>query len=258
MKPQFLLLFCLFLTFSGYTQIVNIEDRRSEVGDTVLWLGNMNFGFNLVQNGDAVFTFHGSVNAQYLHHRHLLLSFTQFNLVRVDAQDFVNDGFQHFRYNYRLNDRLTWEAFTQAQYNEKIKLQLRGLLGTGLRLALLPLKHKHRAYLGSLYMYEYNEENETDELDTPFVVYRRDHRLSNYIACRFELGDNIVLANTSYYQPLINNFADLRLSSQTAFQIGITEKLRFNTTFTILYDSRVPTEVNNTIYSWKNGIRWEF
>lgn len=257
LKISFVSLFFLS-PFWGQSQIVNIEDRRSQIGDTILWQGNLNVGFNLVQNGDAIFTFNGGINAEHFHNRHLFLSFTRFNLVRVDEKDFINDGFQHLRYNYRLNARFTWEIFAQAQYNEKINLRLRGLVGTGPRITLLPKSEKQRAFLGLLYMYEYDEEKQENAAGESQLIYFRDHRLSSYLSFRFELGENTVLANTSYYQPLLTDFSDLRLSSQTSLQIGITKKIKFNTTFSILYDSRVPEEVSNTIYSWRNGVQWEF
>lgn len=249
----------LFFLLPGLaqSQIVNIEDRRSQNRDTILWLGNLQLGFNLVENGKAVYTLNGGINAEYIHHRHVFLSFTRYNLVRAGEEDFVNDGFQHLRYNYELKPRLTWEIFAQAQYNERIKLRLRTLLGTGLRFSLLPIESEQRAYLGFSYMYEYNEENQEAD-GVPFISYFRDHRMSNYVSFWIKLGENTILANTSYYQPLLNNFADLRLSSQTSVQIGITRKLKFNTKFSIIYDSRVPDEVSNTIYNWSNGLRLDF
>ncbi len=239
-------------------QIVNIEDRRSFRSDTIAWFGNVRLGFNIVDNGDAVYTFNGGINVEYQRNRHLFLSFSRFNLVRVLDQDFINDGFQHLRYNYRINQQLTWESFGQAQYNEKIKLRFRGLLGTGPRLALLREANKQRAFLGALYMYEYNEENITNENDEAALQYLRDHRLSTYLALRFILGPNLVLASTSYYQPVLTNFSDLRLSSQTNAQLTITQKLKFTSTFSIVYDSRVPDGVPNTIFRWVNGIQWNW
>ncbi|MEL6636800.1 MAG: DUF481 domain-containing protein [Bacteroidota bacterium] len=252
---------CLAILLGGSTlfgQIVNIEDRRSFRADTIAWFGNVQLGFNLVDNGDPVYTLNGGINVEYQRMRHLFLSFSRFNLVRVVDQDFVNDGFQHLRYNYTLGPRLTWEAFAQAQYNEKIKLRFRGLIGTGPRWSLLPEASKQRAFLGALYMYEYNEDNVATETNPDALDYLRDHRLSAYLALRFAIGANLVLASTSYFQPVIDNFADQRLSSQTTGQLTITEKLKFTTTFSILYDTRVPEGVPNTTYRWINGIRWNW
>ena len=250
-----LLFFCLLPHFVS-AQIVNIEDRRSNHGDTIAWFGAAGLGFNLVENGDGIITFRGDIAVEYQHLRHLFLSFSNFNLVRIEDKDFINDGFQHFRYNYRLNQRITLEAFTQAQYNERIRLRVRGLLGIGPRFSFLK-PGKQKIYLGVLYMYEYGEEKES--LDQPdLITYHYDNRLSNYLALRFQLGKQTTIASTSYYQPVITDPDDFRLSSQTQIVLAITEKLGFRTTFSITYDTRVPESVPNTIYRWTNGLKLSF
>ena len=134
-----------------------------------------------------------------------------------------------------------------------LRLRLRLLLGGGPRFALLPAKSPHRLFVGTLYMYEYNEEKEDEA-----IVLRSDHRLSAYLAFRIKLGEKASLVSTSYYQPVLDDFADLRLSSQSSLLLPITSKLKFTTVFSILYDSRAPAEVVNTTYSWTNGLKWSF
>ena len=46
--------------------------------------------------------------------------------------------------------------------------------------------------------------------------------------------------------------------ARTELEMAITKKIKFITTISIIYDSRVPEEVNNTIYSWNNDLKWEF
>lgn len=240
----------LFLSASVSAQIVNIEDKRAVREDSVAWYGQLNLGFNLVENGNSIINFNGGANLERISKKHWFLALTNFNFVQVEKEDFVNDGFLHFRYNYKLSPRFTYEAFTQAQYNEKLNLRLRWLLGTGLRLTLIK-KEKHNAYLGMSYMFEYNEET------NPEMEFR-DNRLSTYASFSISIYENAKLSSTTYYQPIFNDFSDLRLSSQTTLTMKFTQKLLFTTTFNITYDSRVPEEVENTIYSLRNGIRWNF
>jgi len=231
-------------------QIVNIEDKRANRADTVAWHGRLNIGFNLADNGSTVVTFKGGINLEHVNNRHWFLSLTNYNLVQVEQQDFINDGFQHFRYNYQINSILTYEAFTQAQYNEKLKLRLRWLMGSGLRFTVLN-QEKHKVFLGLTYMYEFNRESEPEK-------EFRDHRMSTYLSINVKPFKNAKLSNTTYYQPVLNNLKDLRLSSQTALVINLTKKLLFTTIFNITYDSRVPESVTNTFYSFRNGVRFNF
>jgi len=100
-------------------------------------------------------------------------------------------------------------------------------------------------------MYEFNRESEPEK-------EFRDHRMSTYLSINVKPFKNAKLSNTTYYQPVLNNLKDLRLSSQTALVINLTKKLLFTTIFNITYDSRVPESVTNTFYSFRNGVRFNF
>jgi len=258
MKNQYvpLVLVCVLLLFSlkAKSQIVNIEKQRSSTSDSILWTGHINLGFNLVENNKTIITVNGDMRHDFSKNRHLFLSISKYNLGKVDNEDFLNDGFQHFRYNYSLNKWMTWEAFTQIQYNERINLKMRWLLGSGPRFTLVE-EDRYQLFLGTLYMYEYGRETEGESTET---VVHRDHRMSNYISISLQPVDNLEFHNTSYFQPLISDFSDLRLSSESNLLIKITERLRFSSVFSIVYDSRSPEGVPSTIYRFSNGVRWEF
>ncbi|MEM1319604.1 MAG: DUF481 domain-containing protein [Bacteroidota bacterium] len=231
-------------------QIVNIEDKRVERQDTAGWYGFINAGLTLVNNGSEIITINGALRVERLQYRHWFMSLSNFNLVKAEGKDFVNNGFQHFRYNYNVNKWLTWEAFVQAQYDERLNLRLRTLLGTGPRFRLFR-NDKIRAFLGTLYMYEYNRETDPE-------VILNDNRLSTYLSFNYKPLSNVTIASTTYYQPLLNKLADWRLSSQSSLLIAINSKLRFKASFNIIYDSKVPEGVANTIYRLTNGIRLDF
>ena len=103
-------------------------------------------------------------------------------------------------------------------------------------------------------MFEYDEENEGEDQ----VIFSRDHRLSSYINLHLQPVDYIKLNSTTYFQPVLTRFSDMRLSSETNLQIKVTKKLTFSTTFTILFDSRAPEGVPETIYSFLNGLQFSF
>ena len=152
-------------------QIINIEKKRINQIDTIGWFGNVDLGFSIFQNGSTIFTFNGGSLIEYVRNKHLFLAINQFNLLKAERENFLNDGFQHLRYNYAIHPWLTYEAFGQAQYNEKVRIRFRGLLGTGMRFK--PFRDKN-FFLGASYMYEYEEESKTE-------VIHRGHRMSTYV-----------------------------------------------------------------------------
>lgn len=244
----------LLLNCCVVAQIVNIEDKRGEITDTAAWLGHLDVKFDLVENGNSIISINGNLRLEHLRKRHFYLCLSNYNLGKIEDSDFINQGFQHFRYNYELKKKVTLEAFTQVQYNEKIKLRFRWLLGTGPRFELFR-NEKNKAYFGTLFMYEYDEEyfKETRE-----VNFHRDHRLSTYVSFQIKPTKTISIAGTTYFQPVLTEFSDLRISSQTSFNFDISSNWGFSSAFSITYDSDVPEGVVNTIYQWTNGLRWNF
>jgi putative salt-induced outer membrane protein YdiY len=231
-------------------QIVNIEAKRVNLSDTTAIYGQLDLNFNLIENGNSIISLGGGANIEFVKKKHWFLALTNFNFFQAGEEDFVNDGFLHFRHNYQINNFLAYESFTQFQYNEKLNLRLRWLLGTGLRFTLLQKKNND-AHFGLSYMYEYNKES------MPSMEFRQN-RMNSYLSFSFQIFPNARLSNTTYFQPVITDLEDLRLASQAALLINFTKKLLFTSTFNITYDSMVPENVENTFYSFKNGIRWNF
>ena len=243
-----ILLSCLVVKMGA--QIVNVEDRRAVDIDTSGWFGNIDMGFNLVKNTSEIFNISGQSQIEYIKNRHYVLNVTNYALVKAEGTEFINDGFTHLRYNYFISKKWTYEAFGQIQYNEKINLRLRGLTGTGMRYLLLE-KNKKRFYLGLAYMFEYNQEKE------PLRIFR-DSRMTTYLSASIPITKFITLSGTTYYQPVLFGFKVWRLSSQNNLVISITNKLKFVTSFRIVYDTRAAEGIPNTIYNFNNRLRFTF
>ncbi|MTB51471.1 DUF481 domain-containing protein [Lewinella sp. W8] len=246
------LLFTLIFCTCACAQIVNIEDKRRGY-DTTGWYGQLDLGGSLNKNTNLVFTLNGALRLDRHGERGHILLLSDYRLVQVSGRNALNAGFGHLRYGYDLSESWRLEAFGQLQYNEQIRLALRALTGFGVRRRLYE-RDKSRAYFGILYMFEY------DELADQILFYR-DHRLSTYLTFRFPIGETIVIANTTYYQPRLPEFNLPRISSVSSLVVRFSKKLSFNTKYTMTQDSRLSRdlpEVPATIYTWTNGLRLTF
>lgn len=132
-------------------QIVNIEDKRSSFTDTTAWHETLDLGFNWIKNNSNILNLSGAAQIESQNKNRMILSITSFKYVVINDQHFVNEGFQHLRYNNSLRKKLTFEIFAQAQFNEQLKLKLRALAGTGLRFTLIN-KAKAKTFLGTSIM----------------------------------------------------------------------------------------------------------
>ena len=248
---QKLLFLLLWLSSQqAVAQIVNVEDKRSQFTDSIQWVEQLELGANLTKNKQEVFSLNGKAQIEFVYYDKTLLSLTNFNFVKAGDQNFVNEGFQHLRYNSKIKNWLTFELFGQVQYNERANIAIRALAGTGFRYRIFH-KEKDKAYIGTSYMYEFEEESEAD-------IEHNNHRLSTYFALSWQPQSNIKIASTSYYQPLFTNPKDYRLSSQTAVIFSFSKRLDFKTTFSIIYDSRAAVGAPKTIYRFLNSLRYRF
>lgn len=235
-------------------QIVNIEDQRKTL-DSLGWSGQLDVDGSLTRNNNRVIAVGSALRLDRLGQEGDVLFLGDYRLVRVSGDNATNAGFGHLRYGYKLKNGWRLEGFGQLQYNERLRLKLRALMGGGLRRRLFGTNQgRNRAYLGILYMYEYDEMSDSD-------TFYRDHRLSNYITVKAQLNATVSIASTTYYQPRLPDFSVPRISSVANISLGISKSLRFTTDFSLTHDQRVNRDfpdVPATVYRWKNGLRIMF
>lgn len=252
---KILLLLIMFFSITVSSQIVNIEDRRTTFKDSIGWYERADLNLSWLQNTKEILNIGGAFQLEFQYKKRILLSITKFNYMDIDNSSFVNQGFQHLRYNRLMNKWLTFETFGQVQYNEKILLKLRALAGSGFKFSVLN-KETKKIKLGLAYMFEYNEDNSIDP-DIRFNIHR-DQRLSSYLTLFFVISETARIASTTYFQPNINDFEDYRLSTQSSLIFDVTKKLKFTNTYSLLFDSRVPDGAPQTIQKFKSGLRYVF
>jgi hypothetical protein len=246
----FTLLFSTAFVYFSYAQsIVNIENKRI-ITDTTGWAGSANLGFNLSKNIKTEFALSTSAHLQYKNKKELYLFLANASLVEAGEEKFVNAGFAHVRYNRKFGPVLRWEAFGQIQYNKVLSVDQRILLGTGPRLKLFS-SDKFRLYQGTLYMYEIEEVLEPNET-------HKDQRISAYLSYHWHPYDNFSFYGTWYFQPKIDDFSDHRLAGQLSLEFGISENLKFTTSFNYLLDSAPPEAVPEEVYAMRNGLKFQF
>jgi hypothetical protein len=246
-KILFALIF--FLPAFTYSQVLNIEEERIKT-DSTGWAGSADVSFKMMKSDEKLVDLEIKLHLQYKTQRSLYLFLTDYSHLNAGGDVYSESGYQHIRYNYKITDGYTWEAFTQAQFNEVLGLKFRGLLGTGPRFKVVKAKN-FRLYAAWLYMFEY------EELDSNSVI-NRDHRISSYISFSWKINDILSLANTTYFQPLINNFSDFRISSQTDLKFKISKKFAYTLGYNHYFDTDPPLGVVNTIYSLENKLSFAF
>ena len=222
-----LLLFIL-LPFCSFGQIINVENKRLSA-DKEGFVGTFDLGLNLIKNTAQILQFNNNVHLQYSKENHTYLLLNDISFVQKEGEeDWLNKGYQHFRYIYQ-NKKLGFEGFTQHQYDKAQKIQFRMLMGVGTRWQLVKNDSLQFA-MGFSSMNEYENPVDAD----PFVQIR----LNYYLSFAFQVNEKIILSTTNYYQPLLTTWSDYRMSSQTTLKLALNKQFEFKITGNITFDSQ--------------------
>ena len=248
MSKYLFLIFIFTKTFT-FAQIINIEEKRIKTRDSVRWYGECSLSASFLQLNKNVLTLRGSTQVEYKKNKNLFLLIGDYALLKGGNEAFENAAFQHFRYNYKLKPKLTLEFFEQIQDNKIQHINLRALLGGGVRWRIYKSQNeKNRLYFGAAYMQEYNQFKGNSEASF--------NRISSYLSGIYEPNTTVKLISTTYYQPDILNLKNARLSSQNTCFFKINKRLSFKIDFNIAYDPTLPQGIKYLTYSWINGLRW--
>lgn len=232
-------------------QIVNIERQRI-VSDSAGWFGQAGFSFSGARNTKSIIALalNSLVEYKSKNAKDLWLLIADISFIQGEGEQFSNAGFGHLRYNRKLSDAVRWEVFSQLQYNSLVKINRRILGGTGPRFKLTPYE-KAKFYFGVAYMFEY------EQVIDPEVI-ERNHRLSSYLSFSLNPEEQVSFTSTFYAQPLLRDFRDYRLATESALTLGITEKLDLGIAFRYLFDKAPPAGVPNSIYAFANTLEIKF
>ncbi len=252
MRFIFYLIF-LFFSERAFAQIINIEEKRIRgTKDSVRWYGSVNVNGNLSKVRETVLQLNADVQLEYKWGKHLLLSLSNYNLIKASKKSFVNASFEHLRYNYKLSKdyRLTWELYGQIQQNQIQLITLRSLWGTGLRYRMLSTENgQSRMYIGVSYLQEYNRFKDIPEP-------KRFDRCSNYTTITYRPNKTWLFINTTYFQPKLWTLKELRWSSETDIEFKFGKNLSFRGALNLSYNATLPKDIPAYTFSWMNGLKW--
>jgi len=245
-KCVYLVLFVagIFMCQENQAQVVNMENQRYHT-DTTGWTGTVGGDFTITSNGQKIWAANANAHVQYQSKKSLYLLLGSYGFLKGDEQSFIDYGFLHFRYNYKLTKVVRLEAFTQLQQNAITKIQSRFLIGAGPRFKILGRK-KIKMYAGSLPMYE------VEKITGVPVSY--DWRLSNYLSITFLPNKQTELTSTTYYQPVLFDAGDYRLLNQTSLKIAAGKKLVVSLNYNYQYDASPAAGVPTDTYTFSTGL----
>ena len=123
---------CLLVIVQAALGQVNTERLRQEDMKPGFH-SRLGLNINLLSGNSQVIQTRASANAHYVKNQHIWFVDVQHKMGSKGDQRFINQGFVHGRWVRTMRKGIQSEVFLQQEYNEFINLQLRQLVGGGLR-----------------------------------------------------------------------------------------------------------------------------
>ncbi len=256
------ILFCfLWGSFPVNAQILNIEKERLLPDSANYWMLNLGTSLSLYNRSaldDTPLRYtsvRGNLDVLRAGQKHLYLLLNQYSYLKINDAEFFNFGYTHLRSNLFWQRTLSYELFAQWQVDKLRGLQERYLGGAGIRWRLLDTPH-HHIFVGMGFMAE-RERWQLSDASTRYEANPFFWKSSNYIHWRGQISPTVKTVMAVYYQTgydeSVSNFRH-RLSGELHLNFPISQKLKFNTSFTASYESLPLIPITPFIYQFSQGL----
>ena len=168
---------------------------------------------------------------------------------------FASSGLLHYRQTYRYYENVSPEWYGQVNYDRPQLLDFRVVLGGGARTSFASGDWGQFGMGGALML-------EHERLDLPDLAVHPDRttllRWSYFLTLRVIPNENLVITSTTYLQPVLDDFDDLRMLANLRVASSITDELDLTVSFDLRYDSRPPDGINALDTSLRTGLRYTY
>lgn len=258
-----LVAFIILIYTHSYSQILNVENGNVNADSSNFFAGSINIKFNInnqssKQNEEIIFKgLDSKADVIYVGDKNAYIFINQLNYFSSTGGPFISTGYSHFRINWLRKKKVSYETYTQAQYDEGRNMSLRWLVGSGLRVNLAE-GNKGHLYLGIGAMYELERWKNPDIENT--IITKEILKTSSYLKAQLNL-ERVSFNSITYYQggqDVQNDIWRSRLINNTYFNAKITGVLSFVTSFILQYDFAPIIPIQKYSYSLTNGLQIDF
>ncbi|MFH6985264.1 hypothetical protein [Marinoscillum luteum] len=264
MKSFLLSVGILVLSTATYAQILKVNKGSIDSDSSGYLMGSTSVDFNLNNKSataEQSITYTGleaDADLAFIGKQHAYILINQLNYFKSTGGPLISTGYAHFRTNFLRKKQLSYELFTQIQYDGGRKMPLRYLLGGNTRLRLAS-SARSSLFVGIGMMYE--KENWKMLTDETQIIYKNLLKSTNYISYKQAFNEHVNINVMAYYQGDYDGEADVfrsRISGEAVLNVKLTNLLAFNTSFSAQYEDHPIIPINKLVYSLTNGFKFSF
>jgi hypothetical protein len=186
--------------------------------------------------------------------KHIYYLISNIRYFRSTGGPILSTGYAHARVNFMRKNKLSYELFSQVQYDQGRNLKERLLGGGGLRYQVLD---ELATGVGIM------QEKEVWQELSDASVFRDPNltKLTSYITGQIRFSEQVGLLLTGYYQTgwdkSISAFRN-RVSGDLALNVKMGRRLEFSVKSTFSYEDRPIIPISKSVYALSNGLNYRF
>lgn len=229
--------------------IVDIESLRERAGTEYGLSSAGHFDLSGTSgNSDKMnFSLSGILQYERASHSNLFVLGSEYG--ETSGNRNVDKQIAHIRHTRKINKNRDTEVFSQWQQNEFTRLEERTLIGGGIRIRRYQsAKTQLNLGLGGFYENETTEGNEKNEIG----------RTNIYLSFRHSMNNGGSIVSTSYLQNKLDDAKDKRAIGKITVSVPFSQYVEVILSVSVEHDSRPPSGVKETDWSYKTGIGWNF
>lgn len=157
-----------------------------------------------------------------------------------NEKSFFSQALMHLRNVTSINDFLQVEEFIQYNNDKQLLLLNRTLAGVGFRYKLISNKETVLRFGTSAFF-------EHESYDLPFSSFHSNYvntfRFNTYLTLLIETRSEFSILSTTYFQPAILDFKDIRILSDNALSIKLGKYVDFVVSLNLHFDSQPISDI---------------
>ena len=258
-----LLLPLLFTATFCKAQILNIDKLYTlPYSNKAKFEGNISAGLEIDKQNSTLYDASNFLDAT-LQKNKLLHIFSASNRFTYNGpQDFLNTGYIHYRLRNHYKAPLHPESFIQYQWDAKIGIRGRFVVGENLRYNLWHHKSWEMTFgLGVMYeneVWDYGGVDTAKHIKPGPDVKTSVIKSNNYVKWEGNISPTATIKLAVFYQAAYTSFFKPRLFSVFSFNIDATKHFGISLNYSGTYDSNPLVPIAPFYYSLSNNLVYKF